>query len=225
MPDALLPVNNGAAGQLNHYFFHGTEMTMQIRPAASVAGAMALLLAGGTAATAELDYNYAELRYVDTELDAGGFDADGDGFEVGGSLELTQAVHLFGSFQTLDFGSGIDLSAFEVGGGYVMPLNNGADLIGRLSYIDGEIDTPLGDADDSGFGFSAGMRNMFTPQIEGRAFVNYTDLDESGDETSIELAGDYFLNDEIALGASLELGDDVTTWTLGARWYFGAVRR
>jgi hypothetical protein len=65
---------------------------------------------------------------------------------------------------------------------------------------------------------------MFHPQVEGRAFINYVDLDESGDETSVELAGDYFLNDEIALGASLELGDDVTTWTLGARWYFGAVR-
>lgn len=191
----------------------------------SAAGALAgLLLVAGGATAAELDYNYAELRYIDTELDAGAVDADGDGFELGGSLELTDAVHIFGNFQTLDFGAGIDVSAFEVGGGYVMPLNNGADLIGRLSYIDGEIDTPFGDADDSGFGFSAGMRNMFTPQIEGRAFINYADLDESGSETSFELAGDYFLNDQIALGASLELGDDVTTWTLGARWYFGAVR-
>lgn len=197
---------------------------MKTRPGVATAGAMAALLLAGSTIAAELDYNYAELRYIDTELDAGAVDVDGDGFELGGSLELTEAVHLFGNFRTLDFGAGIDVSAFEVGGGYVMPLNNGADLIGRLSYIDGEIDTPFGDEDDSGFGFSAGMRNMFTPQIEGRAFVNYTDLDESGSETSFELAGDYFLNDQIALGASLELGDDVTTWTLGARWYFGAVR-
>jgi hypothetical protein len=179
----------------------------------------------GSAFAAELDYTYGELRYIDTELDAGPFDRDGDGFEIGGSLELAQSVHVFGNFQTLDFGAGVDVSAFEVGGGYTMPLNNGADLVARLSYIDGEIDSGGGDADDSGFGFSAGFRNMFTPQIEGRAFVNYVDLDESGDETSFELAGDYFLNDEIALGASLELGDDVTTWTLGARWFFGAVRR
>lgn len=195
------------------------------RPGATVAVLAGLLLVAGNAAAAELDYNYAELRYVDTELDAGPFDVDGDGFKIGGSLELAQSVHLFGSFQTLDFGSGVDVSAFEVGGGYAMPLNNGADLVGRLSYIDGEIDTGGGgDLDDSGFGFSAGLRNMFTPQIEGRAFVNYVDLDESGDEVSFELAGDYFLNEQVALGASLELGDDVTTWTLGARWFFGAVR-
>lgn len=192
-----------------------------------VAGAIAVAATGlaGTTSAAELDYNYAELRYVDTEFDAGPFDIDGDGFELGGSMELAQSVHIFGSYQTLDFGSGLDTSAFQVGAGYAMPLSNGADLVARLSYIDGEIDTAGGDVDDSGFGFSAGARNMFTPQIEGRAFINYVDLDESGSETSFELAGDYFLNNQVALGISLELGDDVTAWTVGGRWYFGAVRR
>ncbi|MEX0976127.1 MAG: hypothetical protein WDZ50_03405 [Woeseia sp.] len=197
---------------------------MSKRLGQTVVGAFAGLLAIGVASAAELDYNYAELRYVDTELDAGALDVDGDGFEIGGSLELTSAVHIFGNFQTLDFGSGVDVSAFEIGGGYAMPLRAGADLVARLSYIDGEIDTPFGDEDDNGFGFSAGLRNLFSPQFEGRAFVNYVDLDESGDEISFEIAGDYFLNEQIALGASLELGDDVTTWTLGARWYFGGLQ-
>jgi hypothetical protein len=196
---------------------------MRFRLECTIAGlVLPTVLFAGSAAAAELDYDYAELRWLDTELDAGGFDADGDGFEIGGSLELTEEVHLFGNYQTLDFGGGVDASAFEIGGGYVMPLNNGGDLVGRLSYIDGEIDAGPGNFDDSGFGISAGFRNMFHPQIEGRAFVNYADLDESGSETSFEVAGDYFLNDEIALGASLEFGDDVTTWTLGARWFFGA---
>lgn len=195
---------------------------MTIRLGQAFAGTITAALLAGGAAAAELNYNYAELRYVDTELDAGPFDIDGDGFEIGGSLELARSVHMFGSFRTLDFGP-VDATAFEVGAGYAMPLNNGADLVGRLSYIDGELDPSGGpDIDNSGFGFSAGLRNMFTPQFEGRAFVNYSDLDQSGSEASVELAGDWFLNDQVALGASLELGDDVTTWTLGGRWYFGA---
>lgn len=198
---------------------------MTIRLGHKVAGGLAAtLIATGGLQAAEFDYNYAELRYVDTELDAGSFDVDGDGFQLGGSLELTPEIHLFGNFRTLDFGEGVDVSGFEVGGGYVMPLQTGTDLVARLSYIDGEIDTAFGDFDDSGFGFSAGARNMFTPQIEGRAFVNFSDLDESGSEVAFELAGDYYLNEQLALGASLELGDDVTTWTLGARWYFGQAR-
>ena len=212
-------MSNSMAGILE-IFFGTLENQMNTRLGQTVAIAAALAVAG-SAAAAELDYNYAELRYIDTEL----FDRDGDGFEIGGSLELAQSVHIFGSFQTLDFGGGFDRSAFEIGGGYAMPLNTGTDLIARLSYIEGEIDAPGGgDFDDSGFGFSAGARTMFTPQIEGRAFVNYVDLDESGDEVSFEIAGDYFLNDQIALGASLELGDDVTSWTIGARWFFGATR-
>jgi hypothetical protein len=207
-----------------HVNFTEWRMMMNKRLGQAVVGAFAGLLAIGAASAAELDYNYFELRYVDTELDVGAFDVDGDGFEIGGSLELTPAVHIFANFQTLDFGSGIDVSAFEIGGGYAMPLRPGADLVARLSYIDGEIDTPFGDEDDNGFGFSAGLRNMFSPQFEGRAFVNYVDLDESGDEISFEIAGDYFLNEQVALGASLELGDDVTTWTLGARWYFGGIQ-
>lgn len=200
---------------------------MKRRLGQTVAGTLAAaLLLGSGAGAAELDYNYLELRYIDTELDVGPVDVDGDGFQIGGSLELAQSVHAFGSFSSLDFGAGIDLRAFEIGAGYALPLQNGADLVGRLSYIDGKIDGPgSGDEDNNGFGFSAGLRNMFTPQFEGRAFIKYVDLDETGDETSIELAGDYFVNDQLALGASLELGDDVTTWTLGGRWYFGGVRR
>lgn len=199
---------------------------MKTRLGQTVVGTVSTaLLMAGSAMAAEFDYTYADLRYIDTEIDGGQFNADGDGFELGGSIDVAPSVHIFGRYQALDFGSGIDVSAFQVGGGYAMPLKDGADLVGRLSYIDGKVDTPFGDADDNGFGFSAGIRNLFTPQIEGRAFINYVDLDESGDETSLELAGDYFINDQVSLGASLQLGDDVTSWSLGARWYFGTTRQ
>lgn len=186
----------------------------------------AFLLLAGTAGASDLNYDYAELRYVDTEIDGdGGGDADGDGFEIGGSVQLADNWHIFGSYQTLDFDFDIDLSALEIGAGYMVPVNSSTDLVARVSYIDGEVDTPFGDADDSGFGLSSGFRHLFSPQIEGRAFINYVDLDDSGSETSFELAGDYFINDQFSAGLGLEFGDDATSISIGARYYFGNMRR
>lgn len=185
----------------------------------------AFLMLGGAVNASDLNYDYAELRYVDVEIDTdGGNDADGDGFEIGGSYQIADNWHLFGSYQTLDFDFNIDLSTLEIGAGYMVPVNTNTDLVARLAYIDGEIDTGFGDLDDSGLGMSAGFRHLFSPQIEGRAFINYVDLDESGSDTSFELAGDYFFNNQFSGGISLEFGDDATSFSLGGRYYFGNTR-
>jgi hypothetical protein len=182
----------------------------------------AVLLSGVSAA--ELNYDYLELRFVDSEIDAGTNDIDGDGIKIGGSYKIADNVHTFGSYQTLDF-NGIDLNAFEIGAGYMKSVAADTDFVARLAYINGEIETGAGDVDDSGFSISAGFRRMLRADIEGRAFINHVNLDESGGDTSLELAGDYFFNDQLAGGLSLEFGDDATTWSLGLRYFFGAPRR
>ena len=185
----------------------------------------AFLMLGGAANASDLNYDYAELRYVDVEIDTdGGNDADGDGFEIGGSYQIADNWHLFGSYQTLDFDFNVDLKTLELGAGYMVPVNTNTDLVARLAYIDGEIDSAFGSVDDSGLGLSAGFRHLFSPQIEGRAFINYVDLDESGSDTSFELAGDYFFNKQFSGGISLEFGDDATSFSLGGRYYFGNTR-
>ncbi|ANO52307.1 hypothetical protein [Woeseia oceani] len=175
------------------------------------------------AANAELNYDFLELRYVDAELDAGSNDVDGDGFEFGGSYKIADNVHLFGGYQTLDF-DGVDVNALQIGGGYMTAISADTDLVARLSYIDGEVEAGGLDFDDSGFGLSAGFRRMFTPEFEGRIFVNYADLDDSGSDTTLELAGDYYFNNQFAAGLSLDFGDDATSWSIGGRYFFGAGR-
>lgn len=184
--------------------------------------AATLVLQTGLALGQELSYDYIEARYVDTSIDGnGGGDIDGDGFEFGGSVRIADNYHLFGSFQSLDYDFDLDFSALEIGAGYMVPIASGTDLVARLSYINGEVDTPFGDADDSGFGVSVGFRQIFLPQLQGAAFVKHINLDESGSDTGLELEGEYFFSDQFSTGLSVEFSDDATTWGLGARLYFG----
>ncbi len=194
------------------------------RPGMTVVRALpALLLALGTAQADDLSYDYLEFRYIDTEIDSGGFgDIDGDGFEIGGSVAVTDNVHLFGNFQSFGFDFDVDGKSFEIGGGYMQPIGPATDLVARVSYVDGEIDTPFGDADDSGFGLALGVRQAFGPQLEGGAFLRHVNLDESGNDTTLRLEGEYFFSDQFAAGLSLEFGDDATSWGIGARYYFNA---
>jgi len=180
--------------------------------------AVALCAIGGTAAAQQssntspaLDYSFLELRFVDA-------DNDGDGIRIGGSYELNGPWILVGSLQTLDFGSNVDFTQLEVGGGYVLPFDDDFDLFGTLRFVNAEVDTPFGDADDNGFAVSFGTRGLLTPQFEVRGSVNHLNLDDS--DTFIELAGDYYFTPNIAAGFSFELAGDLDVFTFGARWYF-----
>lgn len=179
-------------------------------------------LAGGQ----ELTYDWVELQYVDTEIEASGpggdVDIDGDGFAVAGSFSLTESFQVIGSYSDLDFDFDVDATAFSIGGGYRYGIGEQTDLVASLSYVSGEVDTAFGDADDDGFALAAGLRSFVHEQIELEGGVAYVDLDESGDETSLFGEGRYWFNDEFAVGAGLNLGDDTTTFVISGRYSFGA---
>ena len=39
-------------------------------------------------------------------------------------------------------------------------------------------------------------------------------------DTFVEIAGDYYFTQEFAAGLSVDIGADVDTITIGARWFF-----
>ena len=97
------------------------------------------------------------------------------------------------------------------------PLTPNMDLIGTLRYVDVELDTGFGSADDDGFGLGVGLRGRVTDNIELEAGINYVDLDDGGDDTSLAAGGRYYFTPAFAVGAGFEVGDDVTSWTVGVR--------
>lgn len=156
------------------------------------------------------NYNIAELRLLDT-------DNDGDGLELRGSYALDSNWFVLGGWREIDFGA-VDGRQLDIGAGYAWHYRSGLDLIGAVKYIDIDVDAPVGGADDNGFGLTAGFRHWLSPAFEWRGAVHHQRLDDS--DTYLELAGDYYLNDRISVGLSLEFAGDLDVLTLGGRWYF-----
>jgi hypothetical protein len=178
------------------------------------------LLMATSAVARDLSYTFVRLDYVNTEIDVGPVDVDGDGFDLQGSLGVAKKFYIFGGYQDVGLDFDIDASQLELGGGWHHGFSSMTDFVATLSYIDAEIDVPgAGSFDEDGFGLSAGVRHLFTNNFEFSGRVNYVDLDDS--DTSLEFRGDYFLMDHWVIGAGLEFGGDVTTWLIGGRYNFG----
>lgn len=192
-----------------------------MRKAITVATLAALGLTGTAFAADNLSYSYVEAGYLNSDYDD--LDVDADGFGLQGSWGFTPNLHGFASFATQeadDFDA--DLDQFEVGIGGNWALSDKLDVIATVSYVDVELDGPgRFNADDNGFALGGALRGRVTDALELRGGIKYTELDEGGDDTALNLGARYYFTPMFALGADVSFSDDVTTWVLGARLDFG----
>lgn len=174
-----------------------------------------------------ISYTYADLGYVTTDID--GVDKDLDGFLLRGSLEIADNWFLYAryidesvSVRGVDF----DFQQYSVGGGYAWPFAENMDLYGKLGYTKAEVDVEnfgFGDADvdDDGYELGVGLRARPVDIVELEAAINYVDLSDSGDDTSLGVAARWFITEAVALGVEGEFADDADTLGVGFRWQFG----
>ncbi len=93
-------------------------------------------------------------------------------------------------------------------------------LFATASYEYVEFDAPVfGRSDNSGFGLGVGMRFMSVPAVELTGSINYVDVGD--DDTVLKLAALYNFDPQFSIGLGSAFSDDVTSWTLFGRWYFG----
>ncbi len=179
-----------------------------------------LALALSASASAEgFDYSYFSLGYGKTDFDTVG---DGDGFTLNGSLAFTDKIHGFISYEGAELESIVDVTRWNAGVGYNTAMSDKLDLYARLSYEYVEIDVPiLGSIDDNGLGFGVGLRFAASEQLELVAGVNYVDFGDGGDDTSLEVGGLYSFTETFALGLAAETSDDITSYSISGRFYFG----
>lgn len=166
-----------------------------------------------------MGYTYAEAGYVDTKLDGDGFDVDGDGFALRGSLAVHPNFFVFANYTDLSFDFNVDTSLLEVGGGGHWPLSDKVDIIGKLGIVKADVDLGPFNDDDDGFMLGARVRGVVAPQFELEGGFDYRNIDV-GDETTIVLDGRYFFIPNLAGGVSVSIGDDVTSLGLNVRLTF-----
>jgi len=169
-----------------------------------------------------LSYSYLEGAYINTDID--NFDRDVDGFALRGSFEVTDNVFLFGDYSdqsTSIFNTDYGLQQLKLGVGYAWPLDKNLDLYGKVGYVHAELDVPGRNPDDDGYLLAVGMRGRVLDALELEGSVNYIDLNDSGDDTSLGLAARYFFMPQFAVGLEGDFGDNADTYGVNVRWNFG----
>lgn len=165
------------------------------------------------------DYTFVEASIVNTEIDVGPFDIDGDGIGVIGSFALTDEIHLIGGYSDEDYGAGFDRSVLNVGGGFNTGLNANLDFVAQLSYYEVEVSSGFGSADDSGLGLGAGIRGRPGENVELNAGLTYLDLDDS--DTVLSAGVRYYFSETFAITGGLADDDSGMSWSIGVRAEFG----
>ncbi|MGK0224026.1 MAG: opacity protein-like surface antigen [Limisphaerales bacterium] len=185
-------------------------------------GLVVLPVTASTTALAEdkLSYDYIQATYIDTEIDDRNFNVDGDGLGISGSVSLNDNFFVNAGYASQEFDRGVDVDQWSIGLGGHMPLSSSTDLVGTVSYVDSEVDARFGSIHADGYGLGLGVRSRIVDNIELEAGINYVDLGDGGDDTSVAFGGRYYFTEQFSAGAGVQLADDVTNWNVGIRLDF-----
>lgn len=170
-----------------------------------------------TVADNNLNYNLIETRYV-FDVDRDDLDVGGDGFGLGGSLRLDEVLYVIADYEDLGFSREVDTRLIQGGAGFIFPLQQ-VDMVAEIALLLSDVSVSGNDDTDEGLRISSGARAYLTPKIEGRALINYVNVDYS--DTYLTVAADYFLTKNIAFNISVDVMADVERFAFGARFYLG----
>jgi hypothetical protein len=105
--------------------------------------------------TEDFSYTYAEVGYINSE--SGG--RDGDGVNLFGSLRLADMLHAFASYSEQEFDGNLNVDFFQAGVGLSLPIASKLDFVGRLSYVQVDVDGPgFSTVEDNGYAFNFSLR-------------------------------------------------------------------
>lgn len=167
-------------------------------------------------------FNYVEVGYIEYDIDLGdGMDVNGDGFAVGGAFEVGDNFFGFVGYSDVDFDFDIEVSALDVGFGYHTDLTDNTSFYASVAYVEADASvTGLGSNDESGYGVGIGVRGYAAVDVELGLGITYVDLGNESDDTTIGGSFLYDITDNVALGVTVDFGDDEEAYGGVLRVYF-----
>jgi len=176
-----------------------------------------LMAMSGLAFADGFSYTYAQANYGTVDIDS--VSVDGDGLGLNGSFGITDSLNIVGGWQTADFDAAGEADILRLGLGVHTPITEMMDVTASVFYLD--VEGIPGRADDGGFGLKVGLRAKVSSMIEVNAGVTYVDFSTRGVDTGFGGGVLYNFTDMFSVGLSGEWIDDVSTFSLSGRVYFG----
>jgi hypothetical protein len=195
-------------------------MELRMRKHIALGTVMALGIGAQAVAAEGLSYNNIDLSYVDGQIDGGeGFDLDGDGFLLEGSVGLGERLFVLGSFGSLNL-DGAKLKPLSLGLGGHLPLGMSVDVVGALSFERLKLE---GAGSESGWGASVGLRGKLGDSFELNGAIKHVDIGDFGSDMEFTVGGRYYFTDAFAVGVDFTKWDDLDlqTWGIALRYDFG----
>lgn len=180
-----------------------------------IVAAMLALLSPAALAT-ELPYSFVQGSWESVDPDQGD---NGTGPMLDISWGVTDFVHLVGSYEDVDFDP-VQMTMWQVGAGVHRTMSQSFDLFGEATYVDAEVEAPLGGTtSDDGYALCGGVRKKLGETWEVNGGVEHIDVG-ADDDTLVGVNALYSLKDRYAVGAGYKMGDS-NTLHVGFRVSFG----
>ncbi|MBL8198591.1 MAG: hypothetical protein JNJ67_06600 [Chromatiales bacterium] len=197
----------------------------------------ASLLAAGTAAAAEPQWNYGQIGWIQSDgiEDAG----EGDGFKIDGSIGFLDNFHFQLSYEdgTYDGGGSYfggddtDWDGYRTSLGYHQAINSNGNtqVIFNINYFDIDFEDDggegFGDGTSDGYGLGFGLRSMISDKVELEGMINWTKgsydpdysyfSDEDYTDTTLSVGGRYHWLQNVSTGLTLTLNSSDSTGSFG----------
>ena len=184
------------------------------------AAALALPL---VASADDFSYRYVDVaHFPEAEIDGDGFDVDGDGIQLRGSLPVYQNFFALTEFQDLDLDNGVDATRLMVGAGGHWSIGNNLDLIARAGVVQYEVDFGRFDDDDTGLFAGVRLRAIVAPKVEVEGGVEHMAVEVAGIDGDTYLIGEgrYNFTPQWSAGVLITLGGDTSVFGAQGRFNF-----